>query len=378
MYTSDYDIGMAGPGQDWQVVSGMTESQGRGMRDTVSNLEMLRKAAQAMNSILHEPEIIEALLDQAVATLGARAAVLRLLSPDGDQLLQAGARGLSDTYLAKGPLQVAESGVDQRILTGEIVIIPDVTRDVGAQYPGAAAAEGLKGMVASPVQVRSQIIGVLRIYVDDTEQLWPEDMVAIRALADLGAIALEKSRLHQSLYRIAEALSASLELEPMLEKVLEATVKEMWLKAASICLLDPKRQVLHLVAAYGLGEAYLAKGLVHLDKSPIDQRVLRGSAVVLDDVEHKAGFEYPAEAVREGIRSVLVVPLRLKDRTLGVMRAYSARSRHFGPVAVNFLTSAADLVALAIENARLYEALQARCEDLKLDVAEWHRFLALG
>jgi GAF domain-containing protein len=339
---------------------------------------MLRKAAQAMNSVLHEPEIIDALLDQAVALLRARAAVIRLLSPDGDQLLQAGARGLSDTFLAKGPLRVAENGMDQRILTGELVIIPDVTRDAGIQYPEAAAAEGLKGMVATPVRVRNQIIGVLRIYVDDTEQLWPEDVVAIRALADLGAVALEKARLHRSLYRIAEALSASSELEPMLQQILEATVKDMWLKAASIRLLDPKRQVLHLVAAYGLGEAYLAKGQVHLTKSPIDQRVLQGSAVVLDDVEHEAGFEYPTEAVREGIRSVLVVPLRLKDRTLGVMRVYSARSRHFGPVAISFLTSVADLVALAIENARLYEALRAGYEDLKLDVAEWHRFLALG
>jgi GAF domain-containing protein len=152
----------------------------------------------------------------------------------------------------------------------------------------------------------------------------------------------------------------------------------MWLKAASIRLLDAKREVLHLVAAYGLSAAYLAKGTVHLAMSPVDQRVLLGSAVVLYDVGRETGFEYPAEAVREGIRSVLAVPLRLKDRTLGVMRVYSARPRHFGPVAINFVTSAADLVALAIENARLHAALQARYEDMKLDVAEWHRFLALG
>ncbi len=348
------------------------------MRDTISYLEMLRKATQAVNGVLHEPEIVNALLDRAVDTLGARAAVVRLLNPDGDELLQAGARELSDAYLAKGPVRVAESGMDQRILAGEIVIIPDVTQDRSVQYPEAAAIEGLKGMVATPVQVRSQIIGVLRIYVDDTEQLCPEDIVAIGTLADLGAVALEKARLHQSLYRIAEALSASLELEPMLQQVLEATVKEMWLKAASIRLLDPKGQVLHLVAAYGLSEAYLAKGTVHLAKSPLDQRVLHGSEVVLYDVERETGFEYPAEAAREGIRSVLAVPLRLKDRTLGVMRVYSARSRHFGPEAIGFLTSAADLVALAIENARLYAALQARYEDMKLDVAEWHRFLALG
>jgi two-component system NtrC family sensor kinase len=369
---------MAKPVRDWQAGSGMTEGQGKDMRDITSNLDMLRKAVQAMNGALHEPEIIGALLDQAVAALGARAAVVRLLSPDGDELLQAGVRGLSDAYLAKGPVQVAESGMDQRILAGEVVIIPDVARDESVQYPEAAATEGLKGMVATPVRVRSQIIGVLRIYVDDTEQLRPEDIVAIGILADLGAVALEKARLHQSLYRVAEALSASLELAPMLQQVLEATVREMWLKAASIRLLDPKRQVLHLVAASGLSEAYLAKGTVHLAKSPVDQRVLQGNAVVLYDVERDAGFEYPAEAAREGIRSVLAVPLKLKDRTLGVMRVYSARSRHFGPVAVSFLTSAADLVALAIENARLYAALQARYEDVRLDVAEWHRFLALG
>ncbi len=348
------------------------------MRDPISSLEMLRKAAQAMNSVLQEPEVIGALLDQAAGTAGARAAVLRLLSPDGDELLQAGARGLSDAYLAKGPVRVAESGMDQRILAGEIVVIPDVTQDKSVQYPEAAATEGLKGMVATPVRVRSQVIGVLRVYVGDIEQLRPEDIVALGTLADLGAVALEKARLHQSLYRIAEALSASLELTPMLQQVLEATVKEMWLKAASIRLLDSKGEILNLAAAYGLSEAYVAKGTVHLAKSPIDQRVFEGRAVVLYDLEQESGFEYPAEAAREGIRSVLAVPLRLKDRTLGVMRVYSARSRHFGPVATKFLTSAADLVALAIENARLHAALQARYEDLKLDVAEWHRFLALG
>ena len=164
----------------------------------------------------------------------------------------------------------------------------------------------------------------------------------------------------------------------MLQLVLEAAVKGMWLKAASIRLLNARQEVLHLVAAYGLSEAYLAKGAVHLAKSPVDQHVLQGSAITLYDVEREVGFEYPAEAAREGIRSVLAVPLRLKDRTLGVMRVYSARPRHFGPVSTNFLTSAADLVALAVENAQLYAALQARYEDMKLDVAEWYRFLALG
>jgi GAF domain-containing protein len=152
----------------------------------------------------------------------------------------------------------------------------------------------------------------------------------------------------------------------------------MWLKAASIRLLDARRQTLTLVASYGLGKAYVEKGKVHVTKSPVDQHVLQGEVVVLYDVEHETGFEYPVEAVREGIRSVLAVPLKLQEQALGVMRVYSARPRHFGPVAVKFLTSAAGLVALAIENAELHAALRARCEDMRLDLAEWYRFLALG
>jgi GAF domain-containing protein len=281
------------------------------MRETVSNLEMLREAAQAVSGAWREREIVDALVSQAVAALGAQAAVVRLLSPDGEELLQAGARGLSEAYLAKGPVRRAQSPMDQRILLGETVIIPDVTQGGDTQYPEVAATEGLKGMVAGPLRVRSQIIGVLRVYLPDVERLQPADLVAIGILADLGALALEKARLYQGLYKIAEALSANLELKPMLQQVLEATVKEMWLKAASIRLLDPQNKVLHLAAAYGLSEAYLAKGDVHLDRSPIDRRALEEGAVVLYDVEHEAGFEYPEEAAREGVRSVLAVPLWL-------------------------------------------------------------------
>jgi GAF domain-containing protein len=348
------------------------------MRDVTAYLEMLRESTYALSDVLQEPKAIQALLAQAVAVLEARGALVRLLGPDGDMLLPANVLGLSETCMAKGPIRVAESEVDQRVLAGEMVIISDITRELGVQCSEEAAVKGLRGMVSIPLRVWDQIIGVLRIYVDDVERLSQEDILVVNILADLGALVLEKVRLHQSLYRIAEALNSSLELQSILQRVLEATVKEMWLKAASIRLLDPKRQILRLVAAHGLSETYLAKGEVHMAKSPVDQRALQGEVVVLHDVEHETGLEYPAEAAEGGIRSVLVVPLKLKDRILGVMRVYSARSRHFGPVAIGFLTSVADLVALAIENAELYAALQARYEDLKLDMAEWYRFLALG
>jgi GAF domain-containing protein len=347
-------------------------------RDTVMRLRHLQETTHKLGGVLHEQEVVQILLDEAVSAFAVRGALVRLLSPDGDELLPAGAVGLGEAFLGTAFVMESVSQMDQRVLAGELIVFSDVTRDPGYPYPEAAASEGLRGLVAVPLQVRERVVGVLCIYVNETDELSQEDFLLMNTLTDLGALALEKVRLHQSLYRIAEALNATLELIPMLQNVLQAAVKEMGLRGASIRLLESERRILHLVAAYGLGQTYLEKGDVHLAKSPVDQRVLQGEPVVLYDVEQEPGFEYPQEAVQEGIRSVLAVPLKLKQRTLGVMRVYSARPRHFSAVAITFLTSVAGLVALAIENAELYGALQSRYEDLKLDLAEWYRFLALG
>ena len=340
-------------------------------------LESLQKTAHALSGALRETEIVQLLLEQVVSALSIHKALVLLLGREGDRFVLSGSLGLGEDYLKGTPLGLDQSPTNRRVLAGELVVVEDAAAEPEFSGP-AAASESLGAIVAVPMSVRDRVIGVLHVYVEATGAFEPEEFVLLRAMTDLGALALEKVRLGQSLFRIAEAISSSLELEPMLQRVLNATVEHMWLKAGSIRLLKPKENVLRLVASYGLSEAYLAKGEVHLEKSEIDRHVLHGEAVVLHDVQHESGFEYVKEAAREGIQSILAVPLTLKTRTLGVLRVYSARPRHFGPVAVTFLKSVADLVSLAIEDAHLYAALEARHKELKLDLADWYRFLALG
>jgi GAF domain-containing protein len=340
-------------------------------------LVTLQDTAHALSSVLQEEEIIQLLLEQIVKTLPVQKALVLLLGREKDQLLVSGAVGLGDSYLEKLPLRSSKSHINQSAMAGEIVRVAVMDREPEFSHP-EVSDEGLKGLVAVPMTVRDHVIGILHAYVDDINVLHPEEMVMLHAMTDLGALALEKVRLRRSLYRVAEAVSSSQDLEPMLQRVLEATVDEMWLKAGTIRLLDPKRGILRLMAAYGLSETYRIKGEVHLEKSAIDSRVLKGEAVVLHDVQREPGFEYPREAAEEGILSVLAVPLMQKNKNVGVIRVYSTRPRHFGPVAVTFLKSMANLVSLAILNAELYAALKARNKDLELDLADWYRFLALG
>ncbi|MGA8019379.1 MAG: GAF domain-containing protein [Desulfobacterales bacterium] len=340
-------------------------------------LVTLQNTAHALSSVLQEEEIIQLLLEQVVTALSIHKALALLLGREKDQLLVAGALGLGEGYLETLALGSSKSRINRSALTGELVRVEAIDREPEFSPP-AVAAEGLKGLLAVPMTVRDHVIGILHVYVDQVEVLQPEEVVMLQAMTDLGALALEKVRLRRSLYRVAEAVSSSQDLEPMLQRVLEAAVDEMWLKAGTIRLLEPKGNLLRLVAAYGLSKTYRLKGEVHLEKSAIDRRVLKGETVVLHDVQSESGFEYPREAAEEGILSVLAVPLTQKDKNFGVIHVYSARPRHFGPVAVTFLKSMANLISLAILNAQLYAALKARKKDLELDLADWYRFLALG
>jgi GAF domain-containing protein len=323
-----------------------------------SYLGRLQQTAHALSSAFSESQVIQILLEQAIAALDARGALVRLISADGDELLPAGSRGLSDTFVLSGRIDAIESQLVRRVLAGEVLVISDVTRDPAYPHPAVAVREGLHGLIVAPMRVRARVLGLLCVYHNETDGLDEQEQLLVSALADLGALALEKVNLHQSLLHIAEALNSNLELRPMLQQVLQATIDEMRLKAASIRLLDPNGELLRPVAAQGLGQAFLEKGDVHVTKSPVDRRALRGEPMVLHSVKQEAGFEYPREALQEGIRSVLVIPLVFKQRPLGVMRLYSARPRQFSPVSIQFLSSVADLVALAIEKAKLHSVLK--------------------
>jgi len=150
-------------------------------------------------------------------------------------------------------------------------------------------------------------------------------------------------------------------------------------KAGSIRLLGPKRETLHLAASIGLSQEYIQKGAVKIAHSPIDQNVLQeGQPVTIRDLTEGTGFQYLEEARKEGIRSVLVLPLRVKDQRIGIIRFYSSKVRDFTGEELDFSVAVADIGAVAIENAKLHEVLKQRLAALKEDVDGWYQFLAFS
>jgi GAF domain-containing protein len=342
-------------------------------------LEMFYEITRAINAGLSQQEVLDAMLDRIVTELGYKAATLRLLDEEQQTLELKASCGLSETYLSKGAVELTKSGIDRRVLAGEIVAISDVRSAAGFQYSKAAERERLASMLAVPLLLHGNIIGVLHVYTGEGREFTPDEQTFIAGIASLGAQAIRRTHCFEAMHRIAHQINSTLELKQVLKSLLLESVRELNVRAGSIRLLNPQKKELHLAAAYGLSEKYLKKGEVKLAQSPIDRRVLdNGQPASITDVTQESGFQYAEAAAREGIRSVLVLPLRLRELMLGVMRLYSGQVRHFAPEEIILANAVADLGAIAIENARLHQMLKNRLEALKEDVDGWYRFLALG
>lgn len=343
-----------------------------------SELRALYVITEAISGPQTEEEILATILERTVTELGYRAATLRLLDAERQTLELKASYGLSSAYLHKGEVVPAHSGIDQRVLAGEQVVVADVRHDTDIQYPEAAAEEGLASVLAVPLALRERIIGVVRVYTAEQHEFSAEETRFLSVVSTLGGQAIQRAHLYTAFQAIANRLASSLDLSEVLATLLVQSVQELNVKGGAIRLLGPNREILYLAAAYGLSQSYLNKGEVKVAQSPVDQQVLRGASMQVEDVTQDEGFQYAEAARREGIRSVLVLPLRAHDATIGVLRMYSGQVRHFGAEEVSFVGTVADLGAVAIENARLHAALKARLEALKEDSDGWYRFLTFS
>ncbi len=327
-------------------------------------------------------DVLNTILNALVTELGCKAASVRQLDAERRTLAVIGAAGLSEGYLAKGAVEVEKSGLDREVLEGRVVEISDVRSDNRLQYPDAAIHEGIGSILAAPLALRDRIVGVLRIYYGEPRTASDMEMHFLQVVGKLAARAIISAQRAESLRNISHHISSSPDMQSVLTATLRRTVDELNFKGGIIRLLDSTGQHLELVAAAGVSQAYLSKGAVDVERSAVDQKVLQGESVMIYDIARDPGYQYPEEALREGIRSVMAVPLIAPDRSgaggrkvIGTLRVYSSQPHRFSEEEVSYLHVIAGLGAIALQNAQLYEELHRRIESLQPDEDGWHRLI---
>lgn len=156
-----------------------------------------------------------------------------------------------------------------------------------------------------------------------------------------------------TLYRLSTLLSAHRDLQQVLDAAARSAVEVMKVKAGSIRLLDESGEELIIKAVHHLSELYLSKGPILISRSELYRRTLDGEIVYVEDMATDPRVLYPQDAKREGLVSILSAPMIYQDRPIGVIRLYTAEKRYFSTAEIKLLRAIAQLLATAIENARL-------------------------
>lgn len=185
-----------------------------------------------------------------------------------------------------------------------------------------------------------------------------------------------KEYYYHKVYELAAALNSSHEPDAVLNSFVEGVAKAMGAKGCSLLILSPDRKKLLHTVAYGLSARYAKKGPVLADKSI--SGALDGETVAILDATTDERVQYPRENQEEGIASILAVPMMHRGDIIGVVRVYTAEPHAFTADDSYFVWAVANLGAIALENARLYENMAKDYDALRRDVMEWGLRMAGG
>ncbi|MEW6109759.1 MAG: GAF domain-containing protein [Nitrospirota bacterium] len=331
-------------------------------------LNVFQDVTRAVSSTLNVNEVLDMIVRKIPEVLNLKAATIRLLDDTGKKLQLAAAYGLSEKYLNRGPVDTEENIIEA--LNENPVAIYDVSTDKRIRYRKEADEEGIKSMLTLPVKARGKVIGILRLLTGWPRNFTNEEIAFASTLAEQCGTAIENARMYERQYRevkylkaiqeISKAVSSTLNMREVLDMIVRIIPEIMNTKAATIRLLDSTGKKLDLVAAYGLSEKYLNRGPVDAEESI--SFALEGKAVAIYDATTDPRIVYRDEAKEEGIKSILVVPIVVRGRIIGILRLLTDLHRNFGEDEIDFAVALAEQGGIAIENARMYEKISDKAD----------------
>jgi len=335
-------------------------------------IKAISKVGRALGTTIERDKLLQMIVKSAVDTMKAKAACLFLESDEADdQYIAVAQTGLSKSYMHAAPARMAPT---MKLLKKDgFIHYREAQKDDRVQNKESKLKEGIGSILVVPVQSDDEVIGCLTLYTEDIRDFSEKEIEFLTVLAEQGGMAIQKACLIEKMRNatriflgMAANITASTDLKTVLQTLTEDVAKALYVKAATIRLLDENRVTLHLAASYGLSEKYLKKGPISAEKSIA--QALQGKPVVVKDAATDTGVQYRNEKKEEGIVTILSVPIKSRDEVIGVLRLYSATPREFTEDEIQFVNAIAYMGGVAIQNMQLMAMLKDDVKDLRENV----------
>ena len=342
-------------------------------------LKLLYQVSNVIHSTLDPQQALQLILQEAVRLMRASSGSVVLINPNNGLLEIQASTGLPPNA-SELKLRVGQGITGWVARTGKPARVGDVRRD--ARY--IMLRDDVRSELAVPLEVLGTIRGVLNVDSPGENAFSETDQELLEELAVQAAKVIHntwlyeqsrlKARLLETLVSVSQTINSALNVNEALQVITREACALMEARMCSLLLLDETGQWLDLRASSGAGEAYLKKPRLSVDESFLGIVVRRKKPMQLENVQASALYQNIPVARREGLVSLLSAPLVFGGQTIGTLNVYTGRPHSFSNEEIHILTALAELSAIAIEKARLYE----RIVDVEEQLRQNEKFSALG
>jgi signal transduction histidine kinase len=355
-------------------VSELTE-----LKASHERLKLLYQVANVIHSTLDPQEALRLIVREAVRLVGASSGSVVLVNPTTGLLEIQASQGLPPRAEAL-KLRVGEGITGWVARSGKPACVSDVTQD--RRY--VAVRSGVRSELAVPLEVNGEVRGVLNVDSNRRAAFSADDEQLLQALALQVARVIQntwlyeqlrlKARLLESLASVSRTINSTLNLDEALNVITREACMLMGARTCSLMLLDETRGWLDLRASHGAGEAYKRKPRLSMEESLLGVVVRRKKPLQVQNVQTSSRYQNVEVARKEGLVSLLSVPLVFAAQAIGTLNVYTGQPYNFSNEEIRILSALAELSAIAIEKARLYE----RIVDVEEQLRQNEKLSALG
>ncbi|MCG2713628.1 MAG: GAF and ANTAR domain-containing protein [Candidatus Omnitrophica bacterium] len=170
----------------------------------------------------------------------------------------------------------------------------------------------------------------------------------------------------KALTKISKAIASDIYLEDILRLIVTVTAEIMDSNICSLMLIDEQKKELVIKATQSVSEEYNKKPPLKLGEGIAGKVAKENKPIAIKDVTKEKEYKHKDIAKKEGLCSLLCVPLAAKGRVIGAINCYTSTPHDFTETEINILTSVANQAAVAIENAELMVKSKVIQEELEI------------
>ncbi len=349
------------------------------LKSSHERLRLLYQVSNVIHSTLDSQEALQLIVSEAVRVMRASSGSLVLINPTTNFLEIHAAQNLSSAA-RKLKLRVGEGITGWVAQNGQPARVGDVTQD--KRY--VSVRRDVRSELAVPLEVQGEVRGVINVDSERPNAFSDDDQELLQELAILAARVIHntwlyeqlrlKVMLFESLSSVSRTINSTLNLDEALRAITKEACELMRARMCSLMLLDETREWLDLRASFGAGDAYINKPRLSAGESLIGVVVRRKKPLQVANVQTDTRYQNVELARSEDLVSLLSVPLIFAGQCIGALSVYTARPYSFSNEEIKILSALAELSAIAIEKARLYE----RVVDVEEQLRQNEKLSALG